>query len=225
MSIRFGTGGWRAIIGDDFIKSNIRILAEAMARKMKREQVLPRLAIGYDRRFLAKEAVQWAAEVLAAEGITVQFVNRSSPTPLIMFYVMAHDLDYGMMVTASHNPSLYNGFKVFTRGGRDADEAQTADLERYIDQVEADLRQGYEIPSLRYEDGVKSGLIQEFNPLNEYLDSIISRLDMQAIRDAGLRVVLDPLYGVSQTALQTILSTAATTPCLRESSRPPTPTP
>ena len=208
MSIRFGTGGWRAIIGDDFIKSNIRILAEAMARKMKREQVLPRLAIGYDRRFLAKEAVQWAAEVLAAEGITVQFVNRSSPTPLIMFYVMAHDLDYGMMVTASHNPSLYNGFKVFTRGGRDADETQTADLERYIDQVEADLRQGYEIPSLRYEDGVKSGLIQEFNPLNEYLDSIISRLDMQAIRDAGLRVVLDPLYGVSQTALQTILSTA-----------------
>ena len=113
MSIRFGTGGWRAVIGDDFTKANIRILAEAMARKMKAENARMELAIGYDRRFLAKEAVQWAAEVLAAEGVTVRFVNRSSPTPLIMYYVMAHDLDYGMMVTASHNPSLYNGFKVF----------------------------------------------------------------------------------------------------------------
>ena len=125
-----------------------------------------------------------------------------------MFYTMAHDLDYGMMVTASHNPSLYNGFKVFTKGGRDADEHQTADVERWILQVEEDQKQGYEIPCLRYEDGIKAGLIVEFNPLNEYLDSIISRIDMQAIRDAQLRVVLDPLYGVSQTALQTILSTA-----------------
>ncbi len=208
MSIHFGTGGWRAIIGDDFTKANIRILAEAMARKMKKENARMELVIGYDRRFLAKEAVQWAAEVLAAEGITVRFVNRSSPTPLIMFYTMAHDLDYGMMVTASHNPSLYNGFKVFTKGGRDADEHQTADVERWILQVEEDQKQGYEIPCLRYEDGIKAGLIVEFNPLNEYLDSIISRIDMQAIRDAQLRVVLDPLYGVSQTALQTILSTA-----------------
>ncbi len=208
MSIHFGTGGWRAIIGDDFTKANIRILAEAMARKMKKENARMELVIGYDRRFLAKEAVQWAAEVLAAEGITVRFVNRSSPTPLIMFYTMAHDLDYGMMVTASHNPSLYNGFKVFTKGGRDADEHQTADVECWILQVEEDQKQGYEIPCLRYEDGIKAGLIVEFNPLNEYLDSIISRIDMQAIRDAQLRVVLDPLYGVSQTALQTILSTA-----------------
>ena len=74
--------------------------------------------------------------------------------------------------------------------------------------MEEDQKQGYEIPCLRYEDGIKAGLIVEFNPLNEYLDSIISRIDMQAIRDAQLRVVLDPLYGVSQTALQTILSTA-----------------
>ena len=142
MSIHFGTGGWRAIIGDDFTKANIRILAEAMARKMKKENARMELVIGYDRRFLAKEAVQWAAEVLAAEGITVRSVNRSSPTPLIMFYTMAHDLDYGMMVTASHNPSLYNGFKVFTKGGRDADEHQTADVERWILQVEEDQKQG-----------------------------------------------------------------------------------
>lgn len=63
------------------------------------------------------------------EGIHVQFVNRSAPTPLLMFYVMKHELDYGMMVTASHNPAIYNGIKVFTYGGRDADEIQTKDIE------------------------------------------------------------------------------------------------
>ena len=120
--IKFGTGGWRAIIGDEFTKANIQLLAKAMCRKMKAEGVEEKIVIGYDRRFLAKEAMQWAAEVFAAEGITALLVNKSSPTPLIMFYTMKHDLPYGMMVTASHNPAIYNGIKVFTKGGRDADE-------------------------------------------------------------------------------------------------------
>ena len=66
------------------------------------------MVIGYDRRFLSKEAVIWACQILGKEGIHVQFVNRSAPTPLLMFYVMKHELDYGMMVTASHNPAIYN---------------------------------------------------------------------------------------------------------------------
>lgn len=115
--IKFGTGGWRAIIGDDFTRENICILAKAMADKMKAEQVADQgLVIGYDRRFLSKEAVMWSCEVLTAEGIVCHFVNRSVPTPLIMYYVMKHGYPYGMMVTASHNPALYNGIKVFTAG-------------------------------------------------------------------------------------------------------------
>ena len=121
--IKFGTGGWRAIIGEDFTKANIQLLAKAMADKMKAEKVADRgIVMGYDRRFLSKETVKWSCEVFAAEGIVCRFVCRSVPTPLIMNYVMKYDLPYGMMVTASHNPSLYNGVKVFTAGGRDADE-------------------------------------------------------------------------------------------------------
>ena len=91
--IKFGTGGWRAVIGDEFTRENIQKLAKALAMKMKDEDVDQKgLCIGYDRRFLSKEAVMWACEVFAAENITCWFVNRSSPTPLIMFYVMAHDL-------------------------------------------------------------------------------------------------------------------------------------
>lgn len=201
--ITFGTGGWRAIIGDEFTKANIQLLAKAMCRKMEAEGVTPEIVIGYDRRFLAKEAMQWAAEVFAAEGITAYLVNKSSPTPLIMFYTMVHELAYGMMITASHNPAIYNGIKVFTKGGRDADETQTKDIERYIHEIE-----GEPVEHMEYEEALKAGLIAEIYPLNEYLDNIIDAVDMGAIREARLKIAIDPMYGVSETSLKTILLTA-----------------
>ena len=202
--IKFGTGGWRAIIGDEFTQANIQLLSKALCDKMKAEGKADKgIVIGYDRRFLAKEAMQWAGEVFAAEGITAYLVNKSSPTPLIMFYVMKHELPYGMMVTASHNPAIYNGIKVFTAGGRDADEKQTEDIERCIKNVDEKS-----VKEMEYEKAVAEGLIQEIYPLNEYLDNIISAVNMDAIRQKGLRVVLDPLYGVSETSLATILHTA-----------------
>ncbi|HIY00786.1 MAG TPA: phosphoglucomutase/phosphomannomutase family protein [Candidatus Blautia faecipullorum] len=202
--IQFGTGGWRAVIGDEFTKANIQLLTKALCMKMKAE--CPRnlrMVIGYDRRFLSKEAVKWACEVMAAEGIKTWFVNRSCPTPLIMFYVQKHGFSYGMMVTASHNPAIYNGIKVFTEGGRDASEEQTAQIERYLELAAED-----EIVTIDYEKAREQGKVIEFNPLNEYLDNIIDHIDMKAIRGRGLHVVLDPMYGVSQTSLKTILSTA-----------------
>ena len=205
--IKFGTGGWRAIIGDGFTKENIQKLTKALAMKMKAEGVEKEdICIGYDRRFLAKEAVMWSCEVLAAEGIRAWFINRSSPTPLIMYYVMAHNLPYGMMVTASHNPAIYNGIKVFTRGGRDANEVQTAEIEEYIAKVEEEIAAGTPIAAIPYEQAVAEGKVVEFNPLNEYLDNIIAAVDVEAIKNKGLRVALDPMYGVSQTSLKTLLS-------------------
>ncbi len=204
--IRFGTGGWRAVIGDEFTRANIQILAKALSVKMQDEGKTEKgICIGYDRRFLSKEAVMWACEVFAADGIRCWFVNRSSPTPLIMYYVMAHKLPYGLMVTASHNPAVYNGIKVFTEGGRDANEEQTKEIERYIALVE---EKGETIETIPYDKAKEEGLVVEFNPLNEYIDNIISRIDMQAIRERGLRIALDPMYGVSQTSLKTILSIA-----------------
>ncbi len=202
--IKFGTGGWRAIIGDEFTKANIQLLAKALCDKMKAEGKADKgIVIGYDRRFLAKEAMQWAGEVFAAEGVKAYLINKSSPTPLIMFYVMKHEFPYGMMVTASHNPAVYNGIKVFTAGGRDADEVQTKDIEEYIRKAD-----GEPIGEMEYEKALSLGLIQEIYPLNEYLDNIISAVNMDAIRTKRLRVVLDPLYGVSETSLATILHTA-----------------
>ena len=214
--IKFGTGGWRAIIGEEFTKENIQKLALDMSLKIKAEHVEDKpVVIGYDRRFLSKEAVIWSCEIFGQQGIRVLFVDRSSPTPLIMFYVMKHDLSYGMMVTASHNPAIYNGIKVFTKGGRDADEHQTADIERYLEQADKlyvpDLEENGQMPPHAYQELVKSGQVVEMNPMNEYLDNIISLINLDAIRERDLRIAIDPMYGVSLTALCTILSIARCT--------------
>lgn len=205
--IKFGTGGWRAVIGDGFTKENIQKLSKGLAMKMRDEGVEDKgIVIGYDRRFLSKEAMRWAGEVFAAEGIEAYLVNQSAPTPLIMYYVMSHEMPYGMMVTASHNPAIYNGIKVFTSGGRDADELQTQEIENYIaEAVEKD------VIGMDYDKAKARGLIYEINPLNEYIDNILSSVDSQAIRSKGLRIALDPMYGVSETALKTILLTARCT--------------
>lgn len=202
--IQFGTGGWRAIIGDGFTKENIQILSRALCDKMREEKVEAEgIVLGYDRRFLSKEAMQWAAQVFAKEGIRAYLINKSAPTPLVMFYVMKHGFHYGMMITASHNPAIYNGIKVFTYGGRDADEEQTAEMEKYIHEV-TDIP----VEDMGYQEGVEQGLITEIYPLNEYLDSIIDTVDMGQIKKRALRVALDPMYGVSETSLKTILMTA-----------------
>lgn len=199
--LKFGTGGWRAVIGDEFTRENIQRLSKALVDKMKDEGVEEQgIAIGYDRRFLSKESAIWASEVFAAADIPVWFILGSAPTPLIMFHVMKHELSYGMMITASHNPAIYNGVKVFTKGGRDADEIQTREIERYLSETV--------VPVMEYQKGIESGIIKEIQPLNEYLDNIINAVDMQAVRDRGLRVAIDPMYGVSNTSLRTILSTA-----------------
>lgn len=201
--LKFGTGGWRAVIADEFTKANLRLLAAGLCRMMNREGYAGKeIAIGYDRRFLAKEAAHWLAEVLTANGYRVLMVNRSSPTPLIMYTVKVRSMPYGMMVTASHNPAIYNGVKLFTAGGRDADQSVTGRLEREISQVCEN-----EILSIPYDQALEQGLIREENPVNDYIDSILSLVDAEAIRKADLRIALDPMYGVSQTSLRTILGT------------------
>ncbi len=201
--IKFGTGGWRAIIADGFTKENIRLVVAGLCRLMEKEGLRgTTVVLGYDRRFLSKEAMQWAAEVLAGYGCHALLINRSSPTPLIMFTVKQMGLPYGMAITASHNPAIYNGIKIFIEGGRDADQAVTAKVEAEI----AALTPGA-VKSMDYAQALARGLITEAYPFNDYIDSILNVVDTIAIRRARLRIALDPMYGVSQDSLRTILLT------------------
>ena len=140
--IKFGTGGWRAIIADGFTKENIRLLTAGLCALMEKEgHAGAEICVGYDRRFLSKESAHWACEVLAGYGFRPYVINRSSPTPLIMFTVKRRNMPYGMAVTASHNPAIYNGIKVFTEGGRDADAEVTRRIEAEIEKVMAKINE------------------------------------------------------------------------------------
>ena len=204
--IRFGTGGWRAVIGDGFTKENIRLVAKAVVMRILKEGAGDRpVVIGYDRRFLSKEAMIWVGEVLASNGIPVLLVKSSSPTPLVMHYVMKNGLKYGMMITASHNPSLYNGIKLFTEGGRDANESVTKNIE---ENIAALLENDPTAEVKSAEELEKEGRIAFFNPINDYLDDILAKVDVAAIRAAHLKIAVDALYGVSVRSLNTIFATA-----------------
>lgn len=201
--IRFGTGGWRAIIADEFTKENIRLLIAGLCRLMEKEGYGgSRVVLGYDRRFLSKESMFWAAEVLAGHGFRPYVINRSSPTPLIMFTVKQMDTPYGLAITASHNPAIYNGIKIFTHGGKDADQSVTKKIEEQIDTLRPE-----DVKSIPYAQALAQGLIEEGYPFNEYIDSVLNLVDVKTIQHSRLRIALDPMYGVSDSSLRTILLT------------------
>lgn len=202
--IQFGTGGWRAIIGDEFTKDNIIKVAQSLANLMIKEKVTePGLVIGYDKRFLSDRAAKWIAEVFSGNRIPVHFIGRVAPTPLVMYSVKTIGTKYGVAITASHNPAEYNGIKVFTEGGKDADISIT-------DKMEAEIRtmKPEDIQMLPFDDAVQAGYIRKIHPFNDYIDTIISMIDMESIREKNLRILVDPMYGVSKTAIQTLLMTA-----------------
>lgn len=202
--IEFGTGGWRAVIGDLFTRENIRRVACAVARRMKREGVAETgMCIGYDRRFLSREAAIWFSEVIAGEGVKLYFVNLAAPTPQLMFTTKYMNLPYGAEVTASHNPAIYNGIKLFTAGGRDANQEVTDQIGREANALAAD-----EIRSIPFDEAREKGIITYIDPRDAYLDSIMYQIDIDAIRARRPRVELDPMFGVSITGLLTILYTA-----------------
>jgi len=202
--IEFGTGGWRAVIGDLFTKDNIRRVACALARRMVREDAADvGMCIGYDRRFLSREAAIWFSEVMAGEGVKLYFVNLAAPTPQLMFTTKHMHLPYGAEVTASHNPAIYNGIKLFTAGGRDASKAVTDAIGE-----EANALSAEEILSLPFDEARRQGRITFIDPRDAYLDSIMYQIDIDAIRARRPRIELDPMYGVSLTGLLTILYTA-----------------
>lgn len=203
--IQFGTGGWRARIGVDFTCENVRKVASGVAQMLHLEGKTGKpVIIGYDRRFLSEDAARWVAEVFVKNGIRVWFLHRSVPTPLIMHTVKDEKLFCGIEVTASHNPSSYNGIKLIVEEGRDAPQETTKRLETFIEAAEVEY--------LPFELGVQSGMIEYIeNPFNKFLDDIMNLLDMKALRNRGLRVLFDSMHGSGAYPLQVILFTARCT--------------
>ena len=204
--ICFGTGGWRAEIGKDFYMANIQHIAQGLANTLIQEQKTDKpVVIGYDRRFLSAEAAIWMAEALAGNGIHVWFMHRSVPTPLIMYLVKQHDLYRGVEITASHNPSNYNGIKIIVEEGRDAPSDVTERLEEEANALT-------QVNTLPLPEAEERGLLSYLkNPFNDFIDSVLSVIDTQAIRERGPRILFDSMHGSSTYPLSVIFNTARCT--------------
>ncbi|MGF1696701.1 phosphoglucomutase/phosphomannomutase family protein [Vibrio lamellibrachiae] len=199
--IKFGTGGWRAFIGEEFTKDNVRLVAQALSNIINNENVAEKgFIVGYDRRFLSDKASRWFAEVLAANNIPVSFIDKFVPTPIVMFQAKEMGCAYSACITASHNPADYNGIKIFIEGGRDADEIITEKVEVQINQLTAS-----DVKSVDFEQALNDKSVVIINPMNAFVDSIINFIDIEAIKKANLRVLIDPMFGVAKNALQTVL--------------------
>lgn len=192
--IRFGTDGWRAVIGDDFTYANLRRVADAAGRVFASENPGGLVIVGHDTRFEAASFARAAADVLAAHGLRVRLTDRYLPTPALCWSV-AHDDDAigGVMLTASHNPAPYLGFKLRMADGG-------ASPVEFTDRVEAELHAEPPAP-----DAAAAASVEVVDLVGPYLAALRGMVDENVIRSAGLRVVVDPLYGAGQTYLAELL--------------------
>ena len=204
--ICFGTGGWRAEIGKDFYMANIQRVAQGLAATLLADRKTDKpVVIGYDRRFLSAEAATWMTEVLAANGVHVWFMQRSVPTPLIMYLVKQNNLYRGIEITASHNPSNYNGIKIIVEEGRDAPLNVTERLEREIN-AQTDVK------TTTMPKAEEEGLVTYLkNPFNGFIDAVLGVIDTDAIRARGPRLLFDSMHGSSTYPLTVIFNTARCT--------------
>lgn len=196
--IRFGTSGWRGVIGEDFTFAHVRVASQGIANYLKR-QPLPGegVIVGYDTRFLSDKFASEAARILAYNGIQAYLCDRDVPTPCISYEIRRRRAMGAINFTASHNPPEYNGLKFSTADGAPALPEITRAIETEINALEARHE--------RVDVYEKSELIETIDPKERYLEHLRNRIDVDAIARSGIRIAIDTLYGTSRDYLDYIL--------------------
>ncbi len=200
MSIKFGTDGWRAVISEEFTFANVRkvsqavadmLLADASTNALERR---PRVVIGFDTRFLSDRYAQEVARVLAANDIEVYLTRGDTPTPILSFAVKHLQADGGVMISASHNPPRYNGFKIKGPFGGPASPEDARRVESYIRQNE---EQGREPRTMPFADAERTGRVVRFDPFPAYEQHVLSLLRPESWQ-RPLQIIVDPMYGAGR---------------------------
>jgi phosphomannomutase len=207
MPVRFGTDGWRAVISDGFTFTNVRHVAQAVADWLPASTgtphgAAPTVVVGFDTRFLSDRYARELARVLAANGIHVYVTRSDCPTPALSFAIRDLGADFGLMITASHNPPRYNGIKLKAAYGGAALPATTREIESQLHQNLGNVRAPH---AMEFEDGQQAGLIERFDPLPTYLEHVQSLVDFDKIASHCPRVLVDPMYGSGRGYLTAIL--------------------
>src|SRR5712664_451321 len=184
--IKFGTDGWRGIVADDFTFANVRRVAQGAAEYIRSLSKDPLAVVGYDCRFASEDFARTVADVFAVNGVRTLMFDRPSPTQVASWTVIDRKATGAAVVTASHNPYLFNGIKFKSETGSAASGDVIAQLEPRINALE----------TVPVPDGSKSdGLVSLYDPRAPYYAQIGRMVDLNAIRSAGLRIVHECMYG------------------------------
>lgn len=206
MQILFGTDGWRGVIARDFTFDNLSIVAQATMDYLVREGLAAKgLVVGYDRRFLSADFAERVAEIAAGNGIRAFLAEGCAPTPAISWAVHEKGAGAGVMITASHNPPSYNGFKIKESFGGSARPSTTRQIEEIVAANQAD---GREIKCRALADALADGTVKMFDAVSPYLAQLGRYVDIEAIRRASISVVVDPMYGAGSNLMPLLLPDA-----------------
>ena len=184
--IKFGTDGWRGVVGDDFTFASVRRVAQGTAEYMRSRSADPLAIVGYDCRFASEEFARTVADVLAANGVRSLIFDRPSPTQVASWTVIDRKATGAAVITASHNPYLFNGVKYKTETGSAASTDVIGDLESRINAVE-------DVPVP--DRAGPGGLVLGYDPREPYYAQIARLVDLDAIRSAGLRILHECMFG------------------------------
>ncbi len=196
--IKFGTSGWRGIIGEDFTFANVRIASQGIANYLKKSrQKGSGIVVAYDTRFLSEKFASEAARILAFNGIQAFLCNRDVPTPCVSFETIRRKAMGAINFTASHNPPEYNGLKYSTANGAPALPEVTKQIEREIQTLQ-ERNEKLDV----YE---KAELIETIDPKDRYLSELRNKVDVDVIRKSGVRIAIDSLYGTARDYLDYFL--------------------
>ena len=205
--IKFGTDGWRAIIAEEFTVENVKRVAYATALWLRKHYQEPTAVVGNDCRFAGKLFADTTACVLASQGIKVyRSENTFVSTPMVSLGTVKLQADAGIILTASHNPAEYNGYKIKASYGGPATPAM-------IDEVEALIPDTINIQLKSVDEYSKEGLISFVDLESMYCDEIEANFDMEAIRNCGMNWAYDAMYGAGQNVMRRILPNATLLHC------------
>ena len=199
--IKFGTGGWRGIIAEQFTFENVRLFAQGVAEDIiEKSETSLGVVIGYDNRFMSEDFARSAACVLAANNITVYMLDKAVPTPMVTFTTRELGTSCGITFTASHNPANYNGIKYTCKGGLPATVEVTTHLEKKINSLSPK-----EVKNILWEQALQQEKVKIINMQNEYIEDIEQSLDIEVIRKRKMDVLYDPMFGTGVTCMGMLL--------------------
>ncbi|MBP8975449.1 MAG: phosphoglucomutase/phosphomannomutase family protein [Bacteroidetes bacterium] len=200
--IKFGTDGWRGIIADDFTFENVAKVALATANFYKRHKKIKNgIVVGYDARFLSQEFAEKVAEVLANRGIKVILSDKISSTPMVSLLTKQLNAAAGIIITASHNPAKYNGFKIKGDFGGPAHPETIEKVEKELKKI---IRSKIELKK-SFSDLVKKGMIVHHDFTSDYVKDVRSKIDIERIKSAGIKIAYDAMHGSGQGVMEQIL--------------------